>query len=220
VNQAVFAFVRYSLREKPIAPALTNLHLNRSSGEVRWCSIPRPYFSPQEKWMIRVPGKFFALPIAAIVFSTATFAFAAATATPADLDFVAHVSQGGSYEVAAGKVAEMRGQTPDIRDLGVMEAHDHTLVNDKLKQIAGETGAPFPEHLNAEFQQRLDKLKAVPAAKFDAYFLADMKQIHDGDEKRFQNESKGGSKPYQKFAYQTAVVVQRHLGAINATGAM
>jgi putative membrane protein len=170
--------------------------------------------------MIRVPGKFFAVPAAALVLSTAAFAFPAPTATPADLDFVAHVSQGGSYEVAAGKVAEMRGQTPDIRDLGVMEAHDHTLVNDKLKQIAAATGAPFPDHLNTEFQQRLDKLKAVSAAKFDSYFLADMKQIHDGDEKRFQDESKGGSRPYQKFAHQTAVVVLRHLGAINATGAM
>jgi predicted outer membrane protein len=122
--------------------------------------------------MISLTGKFLVGPAAALVLLTATFAFAAATATPADLDFVAHVSQGGSYEVAAGKVAEMRGQTPDIRDLGVMEAHDHTLVNDKLKQIASATGAPFPSHLNAEFQQRLDKLKAVPAAKFDAYFLA------------------------------------------------
>lgn len=162
----------------------------------------------------------FAIPIAAFLLAASSVALAAGSATSADLDFVAHVSQGGAYEVAAGKVAEQRGQTPDIRDLGAMEAHDHSLVNDKLKQIAAATGAPFPSHLNAEFQQRLDKLKAVPADKFGAYFLADMKQIHDGDEKRFQDESKDGSKPYQKFAHQTAIIVQRHLGAINATGAM
>jgi putative membrane protein len=156
------------------------------------------------------------VPVAILALAASTLALAATTATPADKDFVAHVSQGGAYEVAAGKVAEQRGMTPDIRDLGLMEAHDHTLVNDRLKQIAEATGVPFPDHLNAEFQQRLDKLKAVPAAKFDAYFIADMKQIHDGDEKRFQDESKDGSQPYRKFAHQTAIVVLRHLGAINA----
>jgi putative membrane protein len=160
------------------------------------------------------------MPAAALCLSTGVVAFAAATATPVDQDFIAHVSQGGAYEVEAGKVAEQRGQTPDIRDLGVMESHDHTLVNDKLKQIASETGVSVPDHLNAKFQQRLDKLKAVPAGQFDAYFLADMKQIHDEDEKRFQDESKDGSQPYRKFAHQTAVVVQRHIGAIDASGAM
>jgi putative membrane protein len=160
------------------------------------------------------------VPAVVLVLTAAVAAFAAPTASPADRAFVAQVSQGGSYEVEAGKVAEQRGQTPDIRDLGVMEAHDHTLVNDQLKSIAGDTGVPFPGQLNAKFQQRLDKLKAVPAGRFDAYFLADMKQIHDNDEKLFQKESMDGSMPYRKFAHQTAVVVQRHIGAIDASGAM
>jgi putative membrane protein len=50
---------------------------------------------------------------------------AAGSASDADKAFVGKVSQGGAYEVEAGKVAAMRGTTPFIRDFGVMETHDH-----------------------------------------------------------------------------------------------
>ena len=152
----------------------------------------------------------------ALLLASTVAAYAAPAASPTDKAFVAEVSQGGGYEVEAGKVAEQRGMAPDIKDLGVMEAHDHTLVNDKLKQIASATGVPFPDALNAKFQARLGKLKSVPAAQFDSYFITDMKQIHDNDEKAFQKESMDGSEPYRKFAHNTAVIVKRHLGAIDA----
>ena len=58
-------------------------------------------------------------------------------------------------------------------------------MNRELKRIAAATGIPVAPQLNAEFQARLRKLKAVPAADFDAAYVADMKSIHDGDEKLF-----------------------------------
>jgi predicted outer membrane protein len=66
--------------------------------------------------------------------------------------------------------------------------------------------------LNAEFSQRLAKLKAVPAAQFDSYYLTDMKQIHNNDEGLFVKEAEGGSAAYKTFAHQTAVLVKAHLG--------
>src|SRR5580698_8168748 len=96
-------------------------------------------------------------------------------ASQADRDFVGKVSQGGLYEVEAGKVAAMRGTTPFVKNFGVMESHDHMGVNSGLKQIAGETGVTITPGLNPDFSQRLAKLKAVPANEFDAFFINDMK---------------------------------------------
>ncbi len=143
-----------------------------------------------------------------VVFS----AFAASTASEADKVFVGKVSQGGLYEVEAGQVAAARGGTPVVRDFGAMEAHDHAGVNARLKEIAEETGVPIQPGLNAEFSARLAKLKTVPAAQFDAYYIEDMKQIHTKDEGLFVQETGDGSEAYKPFAHQTAVLVKAHLG--------
>ena len=137
-------------------------------------------------------------------------------ASEADQAFVAKVSQGGLYEVEAGKVAAMRGTAPAIKDFGELESHDHEGVNSRLKKIAGMTGAPIKPGMNEEFSQRLAKLKAVPAAQFDSYYVEDMKQIHNKDEGLFVQEADAGSMPYKDFAHQTAVLVKAHLGWLNS----
>jgi putative membrane protein len=172
--------------------------------------------------MYIIPGGKFMKHFTAFILSSAILACSAAAAlhaaTPAsdaDRTFVGQVSQGGAYEVEAGKVAEMKGRAPDIRDLGVMEAHDHEGVNAKLKAIADATGVPVAPSLNAKFQARLEKLKNTPDAQFDAYFVADMEQIHDNDQKLFAKEAVDGSASYKLFAHQTDQIVKRHLGALH-----
>lgn len=141
--------------------------------------------------------------------------FAAQPASQADRAFVAKVSQGGLYEVEAGKVAAMKGRTPVVKDFGVLESHDHEGVNSELKHIAGITGVTIQPGLNAEFSRRLAKLKSVPESQFDLYYMADMKQIHNNDEGLFSKEAEEGTAPYKEFAHQTAVLVKAHLGWLN-----
>ena len=142
-------------------------------------------------------------------------AMRAQTASSADKAFVGKVSQGGLYEVEAGRVAAMRGMSPVVKDFGLLESQDHEGVNSRLKAIAGKTGVSIKPGLNAEFSARLAKLKAVPAEQFDAYYVADMKQIHNNDEGLFVQESNEGSQPYKEFAHLTAVLVKAHLGWLN-----
>ncbi len=151
----------------------------------------------------------------ALSFTCGTAAFAAQPTSQADRDFVAKVSQGGLYEVEAGKVAARQGQTPFTRDFGVLESHDHEGVNAELKRIAAATGVAIKPGLNPEFTARLAKLKAVPADQFDAYYLADMKQIHNNDEGLFAKEAGEGTDPYKPFGHATAVLVKAHLGWLN-----
>jgi putative membrane protein len=144
----------------------------------------------------------------------ATFnAFAAGS--DADRVFTGKVSQGGLYEVMASRYATTRATMPDVRDLAVSEVHDHELVNMGLKKVATAEGIAIKPGLNAEFTERLAKLKAVPAAEFDAAYIADMESIHDGDEKLFAQEAMDGSDSYKKFAHQSDLIVKRHIGALH-----
>ena len=143
--------------------------------------------------------------------------YAAEKVSEADKTFVAKVSQGGMYEVELGKLAETKGERQDIRDQGNTEAHDHTLVGDKLKAICRSNGIDFPDKLNPEFQSRLDKMKAEPGPKFDAAYLEDMKKIHAGDGAAFAKEAMGGTNPQLKaFAAETFRIVRRHIGELDA----
>jgi putative membrane protein len=151
----------------------------------------------------------------AAVASLGAVTCSAQKATDTDRAFVAKVSQGGMYEVEAGRVAAMRGTTPVVKDFGVLETHDHEGVGAGLKRVANGSGVTFAPTLNAEFAARLAKLKAVPADQFDAYYWADMKQIHNNDEGLFAQEANDGSASYREFAHHTAVLVKAHLGWLN-----
>ncbi len=138
-----------------------------------------------------------------------------ATASETDRAFVAKVSQGGAYEVEASRYAETKAVAQDVKDLAIMEVHDHTLVGGNLKKIAAATGIPVAPTLNADFSARLAKLKSISSADFDAAYVSDMQGIHDKDEKLFAQEAIDGSDSFKSFAHQTDQIVKRHIGALH-----
>jgi putative membrane protein len=142
---------------------------------------------------------------------------AAQAATDADRAFVAKVSQGGMYEVAAGKLATTKASAPDVRDFAVAEVHDHVLVGDGLKSVAAAEGITFAATLNADFTAKLNHLSGLSGAAFDAAYMSDMATLHDGDGAAFAKEAgDGGSAAFRAFGAQTSLIVKRHIGAIHA----
>lgn len=139
----------------------------------------------------------------------------AATATAADRAFVAKVSQGGMFEVEAGKLAEQKASAQDVKDFAAMEVHDHTGVGDKLKAASAHSGIPIDSKMNAEFSAKLDTLKTLSGPAFDRQYMADMADLHPKDGAAFLKESQdGGSAEFKAFGAETHKIVQRHIGAI------
>ena len=150
--------------------------------------------------------------VAAVSMASTLFAQSAADN---DKTFTGKVSQGGLYEVMASKYAATKATAPDVKDVALTEVHDHELVNAGLKGVAAGAGIVIAPGLNAEFTERLKKLKAVPAVEFDAAYIADMQAIHDKDEKLFAQEAMDGSDAYKTFAHQTDLIVKRHIGELH-----
>jgi putative membrane protein len=153
------------------------------------------------------------------MFPFASSLSAADMATQADRAFVGKVSQGGMYEVEASKIAAQKATSQDVKDLAVMDVHDHDLVNRELRKIAASEGVDVPLQLNAAFQQRLAQLKSNSGTAFNAAYISDMAQIHDMDEKLFAREAVEGSSDFKVFAAKTDLIVKRHIGAIHGTDA-
>ncbi len=160
-----------------------------------------------------------ALLAAVLLVSGASMARAADAVSAADRSFVATVSQGGLFEVKAGQLGEAQGATQDIRDQGNTEAHDHRLVGDTLKSIATAADIEVGDTLNAQFQKKLDALKALSGEAFDAAYLREMEDIHAKDGAAFAKEAESGSNPKLKaFAAETHRIVERHIGELKAVG--
>jgi putative membrane protein len=123
------------------------------------------------------------------------------------------------FEVKAGQAGADQGNTQDIKDQGATESHDHKLVGDKLKEIASANGITIGASLNADFQKRLDDLKALSGPAFDAAYLKAMENIHAKDGAAFAKEAKTGSNPaLRDFAAETHRIVVRHIGELRALG--
>ena len=145
---------------------------------------------------------------------------AAEPLSDADRAFVTKVSQGGMFEVKLGQLAAKRGNLQDVKDQGVTEAHDHTLVGNKLKAIAQSVGLSFPTALNAEFQKKLDAVEALSGQAFDEAYVREMKAIHAADGAAFATEAESGTNPkLRQFAAETHRIVLMHIGELNAVPA-
>ena len=156
------------------------------------------------------------LAAAALPLMVAMTAQAADTASSTDKAFVAKVSQGGMFEVAASKLVADRAEAQDVKDLGAWEVHDHELVGDKLKSIASKLDIKIDSDLNADFQKQVDALKPLKGPEFDKAYLSAMQTIHDKDGAAFAQEAKTGTDPDLKgFAAETYRIVRRHIGALH-----
>jgi putative membrane protein len=156
-----------------------------------------------------------------IAFFAVSIAAYAQKGTPRDKAFVAKVSQGGMFEVAAGKLAMSKGSTQDIIDFATAEVHDHMLVGAKLENIAAHAGITISPQPNAEFTVKLKYLSSLTGSKFDSAYLAEMASLHDKDGAAFAKEAVDGGNPaLRAFGAETHRIVQRHIGAIRAVPAM
>lgn len=163
--------------------------------------------------------KAFITGLLATTVASISMVYADDSVSSADRAFVAMVSQGGMFEVEAGKAAAEKGNTQDIKDQGFTEAHDHQLVGDKLKSIATAYGLEFPLSLNSQFQKELDDLTALSGPAFDSAYLRDMEDIHTKDGAAFAEESTAGTNAALKaFAAETHRIVLRHIAELSATG--
>ena len=140
------------------------------------------------------------------------------TLSAADRAFIAKVSQGGMFEVEASKVANQKAHEQDVIDVSLYEVHDHEFVGAKLKSIASSLGVNFPSALNADFQQRVNRLSSLSSGKeFDDAYIKEMDVIHAIDVQAFAEQAKNGQNPALKaFAAETVIIVRRHIGALQA----
>jgi putative membrane protein len=134
------------------------------------------------------------------------------TLSRSDYDFAVTAATGGSFEVAAGRIAAARGTSPSVKQFGEQMVNDHSKAADKLKDIVTSAGGALPAQPTAKQQKELDRLNTLNGSEFDKEYAALMVEDHKKDLKEFQKAAKR-SDNYQlkSFAGETAQTVEHHL---------
>lgn len=148
---------------------------------------------------------------AALAVSVSLATHGAFAAMDAD-DFVEDASAKGVAEVEAGKLAQEKGTSADVKAFAAMMVKDHTAANEKLKAIAHQKKLDVSTDA-----QLLDKAKAMilelrSAKSFDQAYANNQVKAHQATIEIFEEEIKKGDDAELKgFATATLPTLKAHL---------
>lgn len=129
-----------------------------------------------------------------------------------DDDFVEDASAKGVAEVEAGKLAQEKGTSADVKTFADMMVKDHSEANTKLKALADSKKLEVSNN-----QMLLDKAKSMilelrSAKSFDQAYANNQVKAHEATIKLFEEEVADGKDAELKaFATQTLPKLKHHL---------
>jgi putative membrane protein len=141
---------------------------------------------------------------------TSTYAADAKMCT-ADKSFFKKASQGGMTEVEAGKLAQEKGQSQDVKDFGARMVKDHTQNDTDLMALAKSKDVMVSDKLDSAHQAMIDKMSKMSDASFDKAYINGQVKGHEKMLTLMKNEESSSDPDMKDFATKTADVVQMHL---------
>ncbi len=129
----------------------------------------------------------------------------------ADQTFFNQASQANLAEIAAGKLAETKGNAK-VKSLGKQMVTDHTTAQNELVALAKKETVTIPMDPDAEHKQALADLNKLSGKSFDSAYMASQLADHKIAVALFSEESVNGSDPGAKaFAAKYLPKLKMHL---------
>ncbi len=151
--------------------------------------------------------------LAVALVAAPSFVQAKPMAKSGDSMFVTKASAGGMFEVKSSEVALQKSSDASVKEFAQKMVDDHTKAGEKLKMTATDEklqGA-LSKKLDSKHQAIVDKLKATPAAGFDAAYIKAQKDAHMETIALFEQESSVGKNAALKtFADDTLPTLKEH----------
>jgi putative membrane protein len=128
-----------------------------------------------------------------------------------DRMFLMGAHQSNLAEIAAGKLAQSKSGSGQVRNLGAMLVADHTKLDATLRTVASAASVSLPTAPNAEQQAMQAKLTNASGDDFDAMFVAGQLKGHAKAMALGEKELKSGrDAAVMKAAEDSAPVIAAH----------
>lgn len=113
-------------------------------------------------------------------------------------------------EIAAGKLAEDKGQAKDVKSFGKTLVTDHSAADKKVMALAKEEKIDLPAEAPMP-ADKMAKMKAASGAEFDKMFAADMLEDHKKDIAEAKEARDATKDPKLKALLQSTIpVLEKH----------
>jgi len=128
--------------------------------------------------------------------------------------FITAAATSDMYEVAAGKIAQERAQSPAVKDFARQMVEAHTGTTSQLTSIIAKHGIKVtpPTHVDNRRQGLLDDLRGAKAADFDHRYISQQVAAHKEADILMRGYAKDGDNAeIREFAAATGQAVKMHL---------
>lgn len=135
--------------------------------------------------------------------------------------FVRTASIANLYEIEAGRIAEQRAQSAEVKSLAQMIVRDHTQIGENMASTLKTSGLAIvpPDHLDAHHTELIQKLKAASARDFDQVYLRQQLTAHVEALKLMDGyAAHGDNAALRGLAGKTAPIIKHHLDEVKRIG--
>jgi putative membrane protein len=134
--------------------------------------------------------------------------------------FYKNAAEGGIFEVDAGKLAQDKGNSQQVKDFGAMMIKDHSAANEKLKTLATTKNIDLPTSASVSQMATKTKLDVLSGDTFDKSYIKSQVKAHRATIALFRKEVANGQDADAKaFATATLPTSHAHLKAIDSIAA-
>jgi predicted outer membrane protein len=106
------------------------------------------------------------------------FGFDDSTCTISAATYLPLAAQSNQFEITTGQLAQQRGESTTVRDLGAMLVQDHTALLEQITTLAATLNITLPTGLDAQQQALVDQLGQLSGADFDRAWLRIQWRVH------------------------------------------
>lgn len=129
-----------------------------------------------------------------------------------DAEFLVKAAGINLEEIKLGGLAQEKGMSKEIKDLGKMMAEQHQKSMDDLQALAAKKSITLPVSITDDGQKTYDKLSEKSGKDFDKAFADKMVDGHKDAISMFEKASNNAEDPEIKtWASVTLVTLHRHL---------
>jgi putative membrane protein len=129
-----------------------------------------------------------------------------------DEQFLVAAHQANLAEIAAGKLAQQKAGSSDVREHGAVFIRDHTALDADVQRVARALGVELPDAPSAEQRRQLDAVAANEGDAFDRAWIGQQLLAHRASLALGERElATGQNRDVQGLARNAAPVINKHL---------
>lgn len=140
---------------------------------------------------------------------------AATTAPHSTEALITGVTLTDLYQVQAGKIAEAKAQSPEVKALAKTMVTDHPAMTNQMKHLFATTNVKAPTELGPRGKAMIEALNTASPAEFDRLYLEQQQAAQEAELALLKGYAENGeSKDIKPAAAKAAPRTQAHLDKV------